>query len=739
MIMKRILFFLVLGIAVSTWASEWKLAVDDQFDSETSKNNWIPVSVTTGEKPQMHIKDGKGFVTGIRSGFFYKQELTGNVKVIFNAQWNEQVGNQMVQFGAGFYCDRDFPNRTGIHLVHGKFSNTSNAAMIYFISTRARNKGPLPKPGESLEMEGSVENGVATLKRNGETILTYKIPDKEKVQSGGYLFFPANEEHLKYDRIRVYYQEPPPVVAAKYQEGRSAELDALMADLKKLSIEAPTKDWQKAFQTISAFLKKHPELDTAAPGEEKLSVLTAECNRLTSIDFGPRSGLGGWLKPRLAPSHPYYAKFMFDYGRGLWAVAQEQRDPMIFDRTRKVMAEVQANGYNYDVLKMYAGELIPWGKELILTDSQAPEWALLQYEARRRCHAIIDWWVTQRQSERGTLGGGWNDDVEILRVWAPLAMISNGDPIILEGIKKLVDGAWKYAEGGLELGYSKALGDVEHSSEASGDTQPIMLGLAPEDDTYAQRNMLLAGLVKNLWTGRTPQGHLHFKSAYISARKIDDSPQRQASTPYHTRVFKGLTWLAWRGGHPEATQIVLDFAEAWRAAAMDTSDGKPAGAVPSAVAWSTGRLGGLQGNWHDPGLAWSYFKFDRANSFRIYSLLQNAYILTGDRKFIEPMLSAVKMALEPYRGPAEPEVKTADFAHKSFKEWFEKGHFSALLTQAVFIGNDPEAAKYLEIYRQRFARPVEHLQAALPDDSSYDMQQGAFLRGPGNYLDSVDA
>jgi hypothetical protein len=47
----------------------------------------------------------------------------------------------------------------------------------------------------------------------------------------------------------------------------------------------------------------------------------------------------------------------------------------------------------------------------------APLWARAEREALRRTTDVIHWWIDHRQTEDGQLGGGWNDDVELLHGW----------------------------------------------------------------------------------------------------------------------------------------------------------------------------------------------------------------------------------------------------------------------------------------------------------------------------------
>src|SRR5574340_169984 len=63
-----------------------------------------------------------------------------------------------------------------------------------------------------------------------------------------------------------------------------------------------------------------------------------------------------------------------------------------------------------------------WRVEIPAPPAGAPEWAVAQRRLMRRMDALTRWWVEKRQASNGELGGGWGDDVEILRHWGPQAL-----------------------------------------------------------------------------------------------------------------------------------------------------------------------------------------------------------------------------------------------------------------------------------------------------------------------------
>lgn len=705
--MKRLTMLVLLSCFVGTvfpamskesGDEKWVLVVDDRFDRKEAGKDWIPYAIQEKTKPQCVLKDGAFYVTGLKTGFYYRQPIFGNVKVVYKARWSKEVGRSIVQFGNGFYCDFLYPNRTGIYAVHGKYSNTTNSVMLYSSQRVFQNKAPLPEPGDEAEMESSVEDGVITLKRDGKTILSYPIPDKLKYKSGGYVYFPCNEDFLQYERIRIYRQAEVPAVPAKFDfAAADPELKKHMEELSRLPLDADNGEWLKGLNALAGILSSRPGARSkTAEGELGLEEIVSLLIRVIRTDFGRRLGFAGYLDRHLDPSHPLADKFYFEYGRAKWANAQENRNGIIFEDARRTFRRV---GRDCPTVRMYLGENVPWGEELLNgMPEDAPRWARLQCEARKRYFTVIDWWVANRQTKRGDLGGGWGDDVEILRVWGPLITASQGNGAAFRGMKKLIDGAWRYADKGLELGYSKRIGDVEHSAEPSSDTQPLMLLFAPRDPEYVRRNLLLHGLCEKLWTKRNSAGRRYFLSPYMSALEVDASPQRQCSVPYHIRAIKGLNFLVWSGDYPDTVKLLLELGEGWRFAVMAEKDGKISGIVPAAVSFEGERIGGLFGDWFDPKLDWSYFRFDRGNSFRIYDFLVNCYVLSGDARFAEPVLLAASLGAEQPRAgaAAEAKEKSREYQLQTLGKWFWGGDFVPVLARIAFAGHDAETAARAE-------------------------------------------
>ncbi len=689
----------------------WKLLVDDSFDRQNVGENWKLFSWNESDKigPDQRYLGKDPAVMGTLAiengwltprmnagGFYFAQPVKGDVKVVYEAEWDASTGRSLVQYPIMLFVDRVFPI-SGLHLVHGKSLNTKNQILLYGVKKLATNKSPLPVAGKKVVFEAVVEGRHAILKVDGKTIFETEIAPDRKFRSDGYIMFGGSNGLLRYDRIKIYTKNPAPEpVKAVYEKTSHGRLEALMQLAADPMI--PNATYRKLCLNIAELLDKNPGLDSAKkPGASPLAELARQMSTLTKPGLSVRKyGVGLWLEPRLSENHPFYQKFLLEYGRFIHAKAMESHLNGLFDKRDRLFAKLAKINPAFDIPKMYLGEKIPWGKELIIEDKNAPAWARLMSESYARYLAIINWWVTRRQDAKGELGGGWEDDVEILRLWAPVEICVDCHPAGRKGIKKLADGAWKYAEGGLQLGYTKIFKDVEHSSETVADSQPLMLAFDPENQTYIDRNLKLLGLTRNIWTAKTPQGFRHFKSIIMSAEKCDASPQLEGSVPYHLRAIKGLTWLMWQGNHPEVRKIWLELADAWLDATMRTDGGKLPGLVPASVAYSNGRLGGRFGTWIAPKYPWRYYNFTCDNQQRVFDLLTGAYIVTGNEKYFKPIAAALQLALEYTPGKTSPAKGTAEWQKMILSQWAEKGFFIPFLLRYRLHSGDTRFDRYLQ-------------------------------------------
>lgn len=289
----------------------------------------------------------------------------------------------------------------------------------------------------------------------------------------------------------------------------------------------------------------------------------------------------------------------------------------------------------------------------------APAWALDQKTALSGLQDVIHWWIDNRQLEDGQYGGGWGDDVEMWRWWTP-CLIGLRDPKIQAAQRKLSQGLFQIKK--MSGGYTDQMDDVEHTAEDSADTITAMMHIDPSDEVWTGRARHLVKLMKELWTGVNERGFLQFKSTYFTATEVDLTPRKACDTVYHPRAVQPALLLWQRTADPELTDIFTRWLRTWVDAAGRAERGKPAGIIPSAIHWPDGKVGGLGEQWWKPGNYTSnpLYVWPSQMSMMTNSLLL-AFHITGDRTFLQPIISMAEIRLRYLRkGFVQPEVEGSE-------------------------------------------------------------------------------
>ena len=351
----------------------------------------------------------------------------------------------------------------------------------------------------------------------------------------------------------------------------------------------------------------------------------------------------------LRPLWCYYRARML-----LWRVVQsgplrgvkETRDAYFGEATRLLEEAARAYPENR-VIRMYLGEPIPW-PALQPPDPLAPSWANLQREGLEKLTWIVRWWITERQLADGQFGGGWGDDVEMWRWWAPV-LIGFENPEISAAQEKLSRAL--FVQPHMSEGFTSRLTDVEHSNEDTTDTIVPMMHLAPDDEVWKQRALRITDLMRDKWTGRNARGFTQFRSVYFSVSTVDEAQWRAFDTAYHAAIVQP-SLLYWQRTHdPGLTALFSDWLRVWVDAAMRAENGKPAGILPSAIAWPAGTVAGAASLWWEP------FPLDHNDRLynwpgavgRMADTLLQAWHVTGEARFMEPLEAMAAIRLK-HRG-----------------------------------------------------------------------------------------
>ena len=226
----------------------------------------------------------------------------------------------------------------------------------------------------------------------------------------------------------------------------------------------------------------------------------------------------------MQPEDPTYYKALIYAARGYYMVIP-QRMTMASGTGRQLMEILADAGFEDNrfvrwYLKEEWRDLHPdWrAKDYSEKTRGAPEWAAAVYEAYNRELDLAEWWFANRQMADGSMGGGWGDDVEILRGFGAFgAICPDASDAILEGVRKVVNGAWNSGSIDPQGGYFYHSADTEHSGEWTGDTLPAVIRIDYGNPVWIERSMKTAKLMRDLWMDENPKGHFMMRSNFLGA------------------------------------------------------------------------------------------------------------------------------------------------------------------------------------------------------------------------------
>jgi hypothetical protein len=274
---------------------------------------------------------------------------------------------------------------------------------------------------------------------------------------------------------------------------------------------------------------------------------------------------------------------------------------------------------------------VPWSIEVPPAPPGAPDWAVAQRQLMRRMDAITRWWVEKRQSADGELGGGWGDDVEILRHWGPQAL-GFGSAVAGRGILNVAGGLWH--SGTLLHGYDRAVSDVEHSSEPTTDTQPLAAALHPSDSELIGR-LKQTTACADYWLQKQSDGATRFRSSWFNCREADTSEARAVDVHLNARAMGPALWYAYLTRDKHIIELLASWTDAWISAMRGTEHGKPEGVIPSVMRSKDGSYLIGSNRWDKPDAEWDYFQWSGGSQEALTSLMLAVYDLTGNRKYLD--------------------------------------------------------------------------------------------------------
>ena len=356
------------------------------------------------------------------------------------------------------------------------------------------------------------------------------------------------------------------------------------------------------------------------------------------------------LANTIQPNEPAYWQAQLLRAR-LYVWRGIEGSPPSTEQAKPIVADLYKHFPEHRLVRLYAGQPVPSLRpQLPKPPADAPEWAVRQRELLKSVLDVARFWIAERQTPEGELGGGWNDDVEVLRRWGAVALALDV-PWLNAAIAKMADGVWNNNPDLQKYGYPADLGDVEHNAEDVSDTQPLALALNYGEPRFVERCLLAVSRLGSHWTAMSPRGFRRFKSYNYGAERIDPDPKAAYDVPLNGRAAKPGLWALWYSGHPEIMRLFGEWGLGWVEATARTDGGKPAGVIPAGVRVADDSF---PPKWYaTPG----YSAIGTARySELLYEHLLAMWLFSGNEEFLETMHGTIRFVIEQHRaggdGPA---------------------------------------------------------------------------------------
>jgi hypothetical protein len=273
------------------------------------------------------------------------------------------------------------------------------------------------------------------------------------------------------------------------------------------------------------------------------------------------------------------------------------------------------------------GEKMPVTCEI--NDANAPQWALLQRQTMCQNQDAIHVLVKEI-AEADNNSDYLENNVSNLRSWLP-AIVGTDDSITREGYIAMADKIWY--SGKLFRAYAKEMGPVETTSELIRDSHTAIQFFEYGEPRFVERAMASTRNFKNLWTGKTSKGHLHFKSSHFSAKEISDDPNHAVDVPLNSRAALAGLWTAWYNDNPEIKDAYTQWGKAWVAAANRTDNDKPKGLLPVSISFANETITHISN------------EEELTASTEMYSFLLGLAEITQDNIYLQPIKQIFDLAI----------------------------------------------------------------------------------------------
>jgi hypothetical protein len=159
------------------------------------------------------------------------------------------------------------------------------------------------------------------------------------------------------------------------------------------------------------------------------------------------------------------------------------------------------------ILRKSADGLPPFPTRFDKIDG-VPEWAVLARQAWLQCREVPKWWIENRLTPNGELGGEVGDDTDMFGNYAAFPWLERDGVggMVLDAATRLAETAQKNLSEGINVNTTDALHAYEEGLNLDAQMPYWFYG----DPVYVERCLIAARSLEKI-TILTPKGHRHFK------------------------------------------------------------------------------------------------------------------------------------------------------------------------------------------------------------------------------------
>jgi hypothetical protein len=254
-----------------------------------------------------------------------------------------------------------------------------------------------------------------------------------------------------------------------------------------------------------------------------------------------------------------------------------------------------------------------------------PLWAFRQLEDLKLTRQYMTWWIDNRQVDFGDFGGGISDDSDLMQQWPGMALMGVDPDKIRASLNALADAAHRH--GMFTNGLGTITTDELHVYEEGINADSAALYLNWGDPKRVERVMAtVKALDRIILPSPRGDGRL-FSSNWFGGKQVYREAPWNWQKPYSFVIVHPSLILPLYNGDPTAKAQIVGLADGYLAHGKQAADG--VWTYPNEINFDTGaeRGGDL---------------YDASGGATPHQTFWGAYRLTGDRKYLAPILGRMQ-------------------------------------------------------------------------------------------------